>query len=352
MPKTEFKEIPGIRQEIEGWAQEWSQVRFDVVPTDPASVATFMAEAVTDLQNLIDGFQKEGDGQHPSSANDILDLKSEAEKKLHKAGEDLKKLNQDSWGNGSVSQTDVTNILKEYAEGYYAYTQICYGGDPVNLVSNWNEANKGNQVNCPQLVTRQTTFENQIQTSFVPQSPTMTSSVSFSEWLKTYSRFATGLAYSYYPGDVNQAGLVGELGVRYPVANFGSFPLIVGGKLVFDPFISWTADPDHRLMTIELGSVFPTIEVGTEIPTSLNAKWDNLGFALEGGIWPRFDAVVTDNPGDRFYYPQDKFPWNSRLGGTLTFGPLSIGGDWARDANYESGVRVYGLINVKQGGQQ
>lgn len=346
-PTGKIQNVDGMNQAFQDLDQQWAGVDLKAEPTDPNSVSSFLTSAFTELKAVIDG-----NDEASIDLDEIEDLKKQAERGLYKTQEDVKSAGRKYKRKGEISESDITSILNNYASGYRAYTQLCVDVDSATFVEQWNAANEGNKVNCPQMVTWQNNITSSVNDLFDPQTMSPPSFAAFLNSVKDHGRASVGGVYSYYPKDVQQFGLGAELGVRYLVAEIGSAPFFLGGKVLVNPFISRTADPDHRLMTVEIPFYFPVLETGVQIPTRLDGRWDDVEITAQGGIWPRLEKQIGDNPGDRLYYPEEDFPWDASLGGAVSFGLFSVGGDWLRDTNYKSGARVYFSVNIFEGGQQ
>ena len=227
-------------------------------------------------------------------------------------------------------------IIDTYASGYQAFLETC-------------PEEKEKDPDCTALLEQNAGIQNQIGTIGGGGS-----GFNLRRFIQNYGYANAGLAYSLYPEDAHHLGVSGEFGIYYPITELGSFPIGVGAEALINPHLTWMANPDHRLMGIEVYSALPIVMAGTEIPTGLAREdLDTVNVRLKGAVLPRSDVQVGKNPADRPYYPDDgKFPLDAKLELEAEWWRFSLGVSKKWDDLFGGGWGVTAAYNLFQGGQQ
>jgi len=355
-PIKDVKNIPGMTEAMGRWEGELNSVDKEADPNDPNSLSAFILKADGELETLINGYHHDQPTEE-LDVDQIPDMKKQAERGFYDAKEKLYQINQEYWGGNFDPQT-VQDVLHDYAQGYYAYVNLCVGGSPATVVDRWNAVNEGDEVNCPQLVTSQGDFKQEASLIFVPRHmggeyvPQKNSFFKkLLKWFKglDYQPEATVQATYELAAPRSYSGVGGSVGFWVP---FKKHPHWVLGTEVEGGIRLGIADPnlDPNLSRVEL----KTVE-GVVFPVLLQGGYhdDNLTLLLQAGFWftgahipeseQPYDPYSPKNP---FLNPTGRaglvaYVWKNRI--LLTAG--YEGSPWGSGGYFEAGYHF-----VKKGG--
>lgn len=313
MPAIEaILDVPGIHDSLVRFEAGLAQVDPTVLPEDPHSLSHFMHECMLALEEVVDGHNLSQ--RHDIHLEDIEGphgLKAQAEDNFSDVKTKIVEANTAFVkSGGDIPEDAVLNILIDYAAGYHAYTQLCTDGEPATVAKQWNEANQGDKVNCPQQVTSQEDIEFILQTSFTPSTGEGTATkrpfLSGSHWrFGPFGLYQRDPSRTYAGAGVYAEGLV-------PIRK--NSPWVVGGIVQGFWRNSYDAEPGSpfkgELKTTEWSFVPPVLEAGYD-----GKSFDALALA---GAWITI-PLIPESEAENMPYSKIFFENpNYLLGGKLT----------------------------------